>query len=163
MLNTNLAKTNMIETPKIVTLPPQITAKIYQVIPCSEIQKVMGKTLQELASVIQAQGVAITGPWFTHHLQAPEENFDFEVCFPVVSTVAPQGRVEAGERPAMKAARTVYHGSYEGLGEAWGEFGEWLRAQGHATAEDLYESYLVGPETSSDPADWRTELCRQVT
>src|ERR1700760_243465 len=125
----------MIETPKIVHLPTQITAKIYQVIPCSEIREAMGKTLQELGAVIQAQGIAITGPWFTHHLQAPDENFDFEVCFPVGAVIAPQGRVEAGERPAMSMARTVYHGSYEGLGEAWGEFGEWLEQHGHTAAE----------------------------
>lgn len=47
---------------------------------------------------------------------------------------------------------------YEGLGAAWGEFGAWIAAQGHTPAPDLWESYVTGPESSPDPATWRTEL-----
>ncbi len=59
-------------------------------------------------------------------------------------------------------ASTVYHGPYEGLGDAWHAFGEWLDANGHKTATDLYECYLVGPADSADPAAWRTELSRPI-
>lgn len=38
----------------------------------------------------------------------------------------PTGRVKPGELPAAsKVARTVYHGSYEGLGAAWSEPASW--------------------------------------
>jgi effector-binding domain-containing protein len=60
-------------------------------------------------------------------------------------------------------ARTVYHGSYDGLAAAWGEFDAWIRANGHKPAEDLWEVYLVGPDFSTNPADWRTELARPLT
>jgi hypothetical protein len=30
-------------------------------------------------------------------------------------------------------------------------------------AGDLYECYVVGPESTPDPANWRTELSRPVT
>jgi hypothetical protein len=52
----------MIETPKIVTLKSQTTAKIYQVVPRSQIQQQMGKALGELKTAILAQGIAVTGP-----------------------------------------------------------------------------------------------------
>jgi effector-binding domain-containing protein len=55
-------------------------------------------------------------------------------------------------------ACTVYHGGYEGLGPAWGELEAWIAAEGRQTAADLWECYIAGPESSSDPADWRTEL-----
>jgi effector-binding domain-containing protein len=54
------------------------------------------------------------------------------------------------------------HGPYEGLGGAWNEFISWIEANGHKTASDLYECYVVGPESSRDSANWRTELCRPV-
>jgi effector-binding domain-containing protein len=60
-------------------------------------------------------------------------------------------------------ARTVYHGPYEGLGDAWGEFLDWITANGHRPAPDLYECYLAGPESSANPADWRTELIKPLT
>ena len=46
----------------------------------------------------------------------------------------------------MKVGETVYRGPYEGLGEAWGEFMDWIAANAHSPAEDLYETYLVGPK-----------------
>jgi effector-binding domain-containing protein len=59
-------------------------------------------------------------------------------------------------------ARTVYHGSYEGLGTAWGEFDAWVKAQGHTPAQNLWECYVAGPETGPDPRNWRTELNRPL-
>jgi effector-binding domain-containing protein len=84
--------------------------------------------------------------------------WDFEVGVPVSRPVSPAGRVEPGELPAATVARTVYHGSYEGLGAAWGEFFEWITARGHTPAADFWECYLAGPESGPDPAAWRTEL-----
>ena len=76
----------------------------------------------------------------------------------MASPVTPVGRVKSGQMPASTVARTVYQGAYEGLGEAWGEFIQWVEAQGHESAEDLWECYLVGPEAGSDPSLWRTQL-----
>jgi effector-binding domain-containing protein len=88
--------------------------------------------------------------------------FDFEIGVPVPSPVAAVGRVTAGRLPAATVARTVYHGPYEGLGAAWGEFEAWIVAAGHTPAPDLWECYVTGPESSADPADWRTEFNRPL-
>ena len=64
--------------------------------------------------------------------------------------------------PERLDSRTVYHGPYEGLGDAWGEFNDWLVAEGHTPAPDLWECYVTGPEANSDPATWRTELNRPL-
>ena len=81
---------------------------------------------------------------------------------PVSAAVTAVGRVKPGQRPAIKVVRTVYHGSYEGLDGAWREFTGWMEANGHKTEGDLYECYVVGPESTPDPANWRTELSRPV-
>jgi effector-binding domain-containing protein len=60
--------------------------------------------------------------------------------------------------PAAKVARTVYSGPYEGLPSAWGEFMTWIKTNGHEQAEDLWEVYSVGPQSTPDSAQWRTEL-----
>ena len=89
----------------------------------------------------------------------PKE-LDFDISIPVSAPVTAVGRVTRGQRP--KVLRTVYHGPYEGLGEAWHMFGRWAQANGYKVASDLYECYVVGPESSPNPADWRTELSRPV-
>jgi effector-binding domain-containing protein len=152
----------VIEEPQITAVPAQLTALIHVTIPRSEIRAVMGPGIGELMAVAGAQGIGPAGPWFTHHLKMDPEVFDFEICVAVTAPVAAAGRVVAGQRPAVKVARTVYHGPYEGLAGAWGEFKKWIAANGHAQGQDLYECYVVGPESSSNPADWRTELTQPL-
>ena len=110
-------------------------------------------------------GVGSGGPagaWFTHHLKMDPAIFDFEICVPVTAPIASSGRVTAGRLPAARVARTVYHGPYEGLGAAWGEFCAWIEAKGYKTAPDLWECYVAGPESNPDPASFRTELNRPL-
>ena len=152
----------MLETPQITQTTAQLTAIIHVTVPREEIQNVMGPGLHELMAAIAAQGIAPTGPWFTHHLRRPTDTFDFEISVPVSAPVAAAGRVQPGEWPAMRVARTVHHGPYEGLPEAWGEFMEWIEANGHQPAADLWECYLTNPDSDPDPATWRTELNRPL-
>lgn len=153
----------MIETPHITQTPAHPTAMIHLTVPREEIRNVMGPGIGEVMAAVAAQGIAPAGPWFTHHLQVDPATFDFEICVPVTAPVAETGRVKPGELSARPlVARTVYHGPYEGLGAAWGEFEAWIAAEGHTTAPDLWEIYAVGPESGPDPANWRTELYRPL-
>jgi effector-binding domain-containing protein len=153
----------MIDTPQIVDVPARATAVVHVVCPKSAIQDVMEPGLSELMDALAAQGVSPTGPWFSHHLRMDPEVFDFEIGVPIDSPVSPAGRVEPGGLPAARAARTVYHGGYEGLGDGWGEFRDWIVAQGHTPAADLWEVYVAGPESGDDPAGYRTELTQPLS
>ena len=152
----------MIDPPSIIQTTTQLTAGIHVTVTREEMPSVVGPGIRELLDEIAAQGVAPVGPWFTHHLRRPSDTFDFEICVPVSAAVTAAGRMRPGEWPAMTVARTVYHGPYDGLADAWGEFLNWLTTNGHPQAEDLWECYLVGPETSSDPSNWRTQLNRPL-
>ena len=152
----------MIDTPRITQAAAQRTALIRLTVPRKEIRNVMGPGIGELRAAVAAQGIAPAGPWFTHHLRMDPEIFDFEICVPVTAPVAAVGRVEAGQLPAATVARTVFHGSYEGLPSAWGEFDAWIAAEGHTPGPDLWECYVAGPESNPDPTTWCTELNRPL-
>lgn len=152
----------MLETPHIVQADAQPAAVIRLTIPREGIQQAMGPGIAELMATIGAQGIAPAGPVFSHHLRMDPEVFDFEVGVPVARPVTASGRVRPGQLPAATVARTIYQGPYEGLGAAWAEFGTWITAQGHATAPDLWERYVTGPESGDDPSTWRTELNRPL-
>ncbi len=148
----------MIDTPKILQTTPKLTAIIRLKVPRSKIQEVMGPARSELMDAIADQEVTVTGPWFTHHLRMDPEVFDFEVCVPIAGEIVAVGRVKPSQLPATKVARTIYRGPYEGLGEAWGKFMEWIESNGHTPRDDLWECYLHGPEMNSDPTTWQTQL-----
>jgi effector-binding domain-containing protein len=152
----------LLDTPQITKTAGQLTAVIRLTIPRAEIRNVMGPGIRELMDVLGQQGIAPTGPWFSHQLRMDPEIFDFEISVPVASPVVAMGRVQPGRLPATTVARTIYRGPYEGLGPAWGEFGAWIAANGHKPAANLWECYAAGPESSPDPANWRTELNRPL-
>jgi effector-binding domain-containing protein len=60
------------------------------------------------------------------------------------------------------AQARVLHGGYDGLGAAWQEFDDWVKASGHQTAPGMWEVYVAGPESGPDPAGYRTELNRPL-
>ena len=151
-----------LERPRVIETEALPMAKLYAKIPTSEIGQQMGTLLHELTEEVVRQGIAITGPWFTHHFRPPDAFFDFEVCLPVAAAIAPAGRVEPGEWPAMRVVRAVYAGPYTGLVAAWGELMAWAGAQGLVTTSEAWERYLVNPAAEQDAAKWRTELNRPL-
>lgn len=100
----------MIESIRIIRTKPQTIAFIPITVAREEIRRVMGPGLTELRAALAAQNVAVTGPWFTHHLRNPGATFDFEICLPIQTAVVPSGRMRPGQWSAMTVAQTVYHG-----------------------------------------------------
>jgi effector-binding domain-containing protein len=88
--------------------------------------------------------------------------FDFEIGVPVAEPFAAAGRGHAGQLPAATVARAIFHRDYEGLGAAWAECDAWIAAHGLTPRPDLWECYVAGPESSPDPATWRTQLNRPL-
>jgi effector-binding domain-containing protein len=152
----------MINKPQIVRTDAQLTAIIPFTIPREEMRNVMGPGLKELMATIAAQGITPAGPWFDHHLKMDPDIFDFEISVPVRAPVVAAGRVRPSQLPAATVARTVYVGPYEGLGDAWDEFVDWIIAEGHTPAPNLWQCYLTAPESNSDPSTWQTELNRPL-
>lgn len=152
----------MIEPPHVVEIPAQLTAVIPLTVPAAEIRQVMGPGISEVLATVAAQGLRVTGAWFTHHFRAPTDFFDFEVGIPVAGTVVPTGRARPGRLPAARVARAVYVGGYDGLAEGWGELQRWIEANGHEPAAEMWEHYSIGPESGQPPESWRTELVRPL-
>ncbi len=147
-----------IDTPEIRRSERRIAAVIHMTVPREEMKMVMGPAVEELRSVIAGQACEVVGPMFAHHLTLSSSHFDFEVGFPVDAPVHSAGRVRSGELPAARVAWTTYRGDYQGLFEAWDEFGKWAEQNGVRGKGTLWESYAIGPESDPDPRSWVTEL-----
>ncbi len=152
----------MIDPPQISTTTEHRTAVIRLTVPRAEIRAVMGPAIQEVMAVVRAQRMSLAGPVFSYHHRIDPAVFDLEVGVPVTTAVRGEGRVVPSRLPALRVARTVYRGPYEGLGSAWGEFSAWIDAQPHATRGEMWECYLKGPESNPDPATFETELVKPL-
>ncbi|MEO8306531.1 MAG: GyrI-like domain-containing protein [Pseudomonadota bacterium] len=152
----------MISTPQVIETAVQEAAVIHLVIPRNAMMKQFGPAVGELLAELNAQGIEPVGGVFAHHLRMTPDTFDFELGIKVTAPVRNNGRVQRGSLPATRVARTIYSGSYEGLPGAWNEFIAWMNGNELSPAPDLWELYSVGPQSSPNPADWRTELNRPL-
>lgn len=152
----------MISTPTIIQTEAQPAAVIHITSPRNEMMKVFGPAVGELMAALAAQGVEPIGAVFAHHLKMSPGVFDFELGVKIAAPVTAVGRVKSGQLSAAKVARTIYSGPYEGLPSAWGEFDSWMKANGHEKAQNLWELYSVGPQSTPDPSAWLTELYRPL-
>ena len=124
--------------------------------------KVFGPAVGELMKTLADQGIEPIGSVFAHHLKMTPDQFDFELGVKVSAPVKASGRVQPGQLPSARVARTIYSGPYEGLPSAWGEFNAWMKANGLKQGENLWELYSVGPHATPDPSNYRTELSRPL-
>lgn len=147
-----------LDPPEVVTTEGGHAALLAISVPRREIQSVMGGAFGELAQTLAAQKLPPAGPFYAFHHRMDPDVFTLDLAVPVGAAVRAEGRVRPGERPVMRVVRTVYHGPYEGLGSAWGAFRQWIHAQGMRATPSLWETYLAGPESVSDPKGYRTEL-----
>lgn len=152
----------MISPPEILDLAAVEAAVIPITCQREEMPSVFGPAVMELFTVLGQQGVESHGAVFAHHLEMPPGMFVFELGVQVLSPVTASGRVQPGALPAGRVAHTTYTGPYEGLHGAWSAFDDWLEAQGLVQASDLWEHYVFGPDKTSDPAAYRTELYRPL-
>lgn len=152
----------MIDPIELLTLPRQPVAMIRCTVAASELPRLIGPALEELFGAIATQRRRPTGPWLSWHLRRPSATFDMAICVPVDAEVEPTGRVQPGELPAARVARTTYYGPYEGLAAAWGACTAAIAAAGHTPADDLWEQYLAGPDSGLPAAQWRTRLVRPL-
>ena len=152
----------MLAEPQIIQTTAQSAAIIHLTLARNDMMKEFGPAVGELMAVLAAQGVPPAGAVFAHHLKMYRDIFDFELGVRVSAPVQAAGRVKPGELPAARLARTVYSGAYEGLPAAWGQFDTWIKANGHEPADNLWETYCVGPQSTPDPAGWRTQLNRPL-
>lgn len=152
----------MIDTPEIVETKAQLTAVIHLNIPREQMPQEFGPAMNELLSTLASQGIEPKSAAFAYHLRMPPGRFDFELGFIVEDTVAATGRVKASQLPATKVARTVYHGGYEGLPDAWNSFQKWMKSEELKQDEGLWVLYAVGPHSTTKESEYQTELNRPL-
>lgn len=153
----------MIETPTVVDLESRPTAVIHFRIKFAEMADAFSTGVPEVLAVLAAQGSEPVSGAFARHFEMPPDGFDFDLGFIVTKPITASGRVKPSEWPAMTVARATYPGSYDGLPGAWGEFQAWIEAQNFAsTAPGIWEHYVKNMDETSNPAELRTELNREV-
>jgi DNA-binding transcriptional MerR regulator len=134
-------------------------ASVRDVVPMPSDQ---GKLWEELGSYLANQGVKPAGPCFSlyHDDENKEQDWDIEVCEPLVGDLKETARVKVKELPAVAImACTVHHGAFVSIGQAYDALGKWISENGYRIVGPPREMYLQEAKNGSqtDP-DTLTEI-----
>lgn len=105
----------------------------------------LGGAYGEVMQALAEQGVEPAGPPFARYTTS-EVGYGIEAGFPVTAPVRETGRVVNARVPGGHAARTLHHGGYDDLPEAYDALGDWLTSNGFEPNGEPWESYLDGPD-----------------
>lgn len=145
-------------SPEIHELDEQPVAIVAGRVTAAELPAFFDRSFTELFPALAEQGAEIVGAAFARYHGMPGEMVDLEVGVPTARPVAPSGSVVAGVLPAGRVATVVHAGSFEALGETWGQLATWIGEQGERPSETMWEVYLTEPSPDMDPDDLRTQL-----
>jgi effector-binding domain-containing protein len=70
----------------------------------------------------------------------------------------PEGQIESLTLPAGRFAVTVHTGGYDQIDRSYGHLGSYVAEHDDGLPEPIREHYLVGPDRTPHPNDYRTEI-----
>ena len=153
---------------EIVERQPEPTAAVRVQQPMAELNlaAAFDQYMPAVATAITEAGGAIGGPAYGRYHRFGPDVVDVEIGFPVAGSTgalpalgsgAP-GEVGRSELPGGPVARTVYVGSYDGLGGVYDRLHEWIHAQpGYDDGAGAWESYVDMPGAGPG-GEARTEI-----
>ena len=138
-----------------------MAAAISGVVVTSDLAPWYHGALGELHAVLEARGVAASGPAggvYSTGLFA-EEKGEATVFVPTATEVPLLGRVAPRVIPAAELAVIVHSGSHADVDRSYGALA--THVADHALLVDgpIREYYLVGRRDTPDESAWRTEIC----
>ena len=146
----------------VVDLSEQPTAVVKGRATPESISDVLGRTFEAVARAAADQGRRLAGPPSARYVPLDVAGGEHEAGFPVDAPLVADREVEPSTLPACRAARLVHTGSYDTLGEAWGEASTWLEEHGYVATDAPWESYLDEPEVP-EPRTLILMPCTRVT
>ena len=148
---------------RIKQAPAQPVASLRDIIPTySDI----GELFEEMFSYLGQKGVTPSGPPFViyHDEEFRETDADVEVVVPMGGQIPEGERIRMRRLPEVEEMASVIHnGSYETIGETYGQLMGWIEDSGYQIAGPGREIYLHGPESGDDPSTYVTEIQMPLT
>lgn len=145
----------------LVFFPEQPVAYIRERGPLADLPK----RIERLFAALDEAGVKPQGPVMARYFENDMEatDLDYEVAVPIETSPdgsVPQalGEARGDVLPAYQAVVTHHGGPYHELHMGYTALTEELNALGYAVAGPAIEIYVRGPESTSDPDSYVTEL-----
>ena len=146
-----------------IELEPRTFVGLHDVVPMTELTDFFGRAYTVTGAEIEKQGVEQAGPPIAMYHGIPTDTIDITAGFPVNQPITPANGTVVATLSGGPAIETIHTGSYDSMTGTYNDLMTWLEEQHIAVPEDMWEEYLIGPDTEADPATWQTRIVIPLT
>ncbi|MGH8775420.1 MAG: MerR family transcriptional regulator [Jiangellaceae bacterium] len=143
-------------------MPDVAALAIREVVAKDDVERRCGAAFGELWTAVAATGARVSGPGGGVYSAAffTEDAGPVAAYVPVMSAPpATSGRVEVIPVPGGDVLVAMHVGPFEDLDRTYAVLGAAANERGIATDAAIRELYIVGPDATDDPQEFRTEIC----
>jgi effector-binding domain-containing protein len=144
----------------------QPALSIRAVVHTLELVRFFDEATSEIRTYLNRAGVRAVGPprslWHSAPGEIPDSS-DIETCLPIEHPVPSSGRMRSAVLPAGLQAFTVHYGAYDEMVNAFDAVWQWIQEHGYEMVGPPCDVVLVGPNDTSDPSAYRTEIVYPVS
>lgn len=160
MLSSGLAEESRVEVKEV---PDSHVVWVRTQTPIQQMGQTMGRVFGEIFRYLGPKGINPTGPPVAVYYSSPDsEPVDFEVCVPVPAGVTGGEKVKVKTLTGGTMASLLYVGSYRDIGSAYSVLMRWIEKNGYRPTGPCREVYLKGPQETSNPEEYRTEILKPI-
>ncbi len=142
-----------------IELEPRTMLGVHDTVPMSDMTAYFERAFVESGAELGRQGSFPAGAPIAFYHGAPTENAaDITAGFPVSQAVVPGPDTVVLTLPGGQAVETIHTGAYDELGRTYAELTDWIDSEKLVPAGDMWEEYLVGPDSEPDPEKWQTRI-----
>jgi effector-binding domain-containing protein len=146
-------------------LQPRTMLGVREVVKLTELSNFFGAAYDRVAAELSRQGVEPDGLPIALYTGDPSDTVDVTAGFPVTKPVTvPAEAAEDSPKFVVasltggKAIQTMHTGPYDTLDDTYAQIIEWLTDQKLTPQSEMWEEYLVGPDSGAEPSAWQTRI-----
>lgn len=141
-----------------VELEPRTVIGVHDTVPMTALTDFFGKAYTMVDAELSQHGMKPTGPALAFYHGMPTDTIDIIAGFPIAEPITTTNGTIVKTLPGGPAITTIHTGTYDTLEQTYAELMKWLEEQELKTSDDMWEEYLVGPESELDATKWQTRI-----
>jgi effector-binding domain-containing protein len=142
---------------------PQTVVGLREVVPMSGLTGYFGRAFGAAAAELARLGEVPAGPPVALYRGPVTDSVDVTAGFPVRQPVVPAAALVVATLPGGSTVEALHVGPYDSLPTTYSEVTGWIADHGLSAGEEMWEEYLVGPDSEADPSRWQTRIVFPVS
>lgn len=145
-----------------LTLEPRRMLGLHDVVAVKDLPAFFARAWEATEAHLTRVGASPAGPPMALYRGPVADTVDVVIGYAVDAGVPAGPDLEEVALPRGEAVATVHTGPFDAMESTYGAVERYVADAGLTASGEVWEEYLVGPDTEADPSRWRTRIVQPL-